>query len=102
MVTACRMTPLNRVARRECTVDEDGDAIEAVVEEDDAEEPMLSKPSRTRRHNGFARPKDESGRSAQRCCQYRTGKGGTTMNHAPLSEETSREGLQDGRGARTA
>uniref|UniRef100_A0A0E0II04 Uncharacterized protein n=1 Tax=Oryza nivara TaxID=4536 RepID=A0A0E0II04_ORYNI len=27
---------------------------------------------------------------------------GTTMNHTPMSEETSREGLRDGRGARTA
>uniref|UniRef100_A0A0E0F5A4 Uncharacterized protein n=1 Tax=Oryza meridionalis TaxID=40149 RepID=A0A0E0F5A4_9ORYZ len=78
--------------------DKDGDTIAAVIEEDDVKsnhegrDVTLGLPDQ-----GMTR--DER---VQRCCQYRAGEVGDHHESSPMSEETSKEGLRDSRGARTA
>uniref|UniRef100_A0A0E0HP14 Uncharacterized protein n=1 Tax=Oryza nivara TaxID=4536 RepID=A0A0E0HP14_ORYNI len=86
---------------RGCAGDEDGDIIATVVEEDDAEEPIRTMKDETS-HRACQTPGQLGTNTRAGVANTTRARQGTTMNHTPMSEETSREGLQDGRGARTA
>uniref|UniRef100_A0A0D9ZJH5 Uncharacterized protein n=1 Tax=Oryza glumipatula TaxID=40148 RepID=A0A0D9ZJH5_9ORYZ len=82
------------------TGDDDGDAIVAVVEEDDAEKPIRTVKDKTS-HRVCQTPGQLGTNARAGVANTARARQGTTLNHTPMSEETSREGLRDGRGART-
>uniref|UniRef100_A0A0D3HKL2 DUF834 domain-containing protein n=1 Tax=Oryza barthii TaxID=65489 RepID=A0A0D3HKL2_9ORYZ len=71
--------------------DDDSDAIPTIVEVDDAEEPMVCQTPGQLGTNARAGVANTA-----------WARQGSTMNHTPMSEETSKEGLRDGHSARTA